>query len=104
MAVGRRAKAIWWHENINEKLKRLLLPISLLQSITFCPFQYFSVLLSFKQGLVYSHSADGIVNGYTEVSEMVEKWGLKVLSKFAPHSLSVDTGVYHTSRMLLLCN
>lgn len=84
MTVGRRAKPVWWHENINEKLKFLLLPILLLELITFGPFKCFCVILSFKQGLVYSHFAHGIVNGHSEVSEMVEKWGAEDALQICP--------------------
>lgn len=67
MVVGRRAKLIWWYESVNERLKLLLLPISLLELITFGPFKCFHVILSFDQGLVFSHFADDIVNGHREV-------------------------------------
>lgn len=65
--------------------------------ITFGPFMCFHASLSFKQGLVYSHFADDIVNGHSEVSEMAEKWRVEdICSKFSPYSLGCGyEGISH---------
>lgn len=105
MAVGRRAKAILalgnekWEMRDKMEIKEKTFPtISLLELITFVHFMCFHASLSFKQGLVYSHFADDIVNGHSEVSEMVEKWGLMIYAQsFLPTVQDVGTRVYYTS-------